>query len=43
VGDQYDANDNGVIDLEEVYKAIDDYFDDLISLEEVYEIIALYF
>ena len=42
---QYDANDNGEIDLEEVYRAIDDYFDydDRITLAEVYQVVDLYF
>ena len=41
----YDANDNGVIDLDEVFTAIDDYFDydDRLTLEEIYEIVDLYF
>ena len=42
---RYDANDNNEIDLDEVFKAIDDYFDydDRLTLEEVYEIVDLYF
>ena len=42
---RYDANDNNKIDLDEVFKAIDDYFDyaDRLTLEEVYEIVDLYF
>ena len=42
---RYDANDNDEIDLNEVFKAIDDYFDydDRLTLEEVYEIVDLYF
>ena len=42
---RYDANDNDEIDLDEVFKAIDDYFDydDRLTLEEVYEIVDLYF
>ena len=42
---RYDANDNDKIDLDEVFKAIDDYFDyvDRLTLEEVYEIVDLYF
>ena len=43
--DRYDENGNDVIDLDEVFKAIDDYFDydDRVTLEEVYEIVDLYF
>ena len=42
---KYDANNNGGIDLNEVFTAIDDYFDydDRITLEEVYELVDLYF
>ena len=42
---RYDANDNDEIDLDEVFKAIDDYFDydDRLTLEEVYELVDLYF
>ena len=42
---RYDENDNDEIDLDEVFKAIDDYFDydDRLTLEEVYEIVDLYF
>ena len=42
---RYDANDNDEIDLDEVFTAIDDYFDydDRLTLEEVYEIVDLYF
>ena len=41
----YDANNNGKIDRDEVFTAIDDYFDydDRITLEEVFEIVGLYF
>ena len=43
--DRYDANGNGEIDLDEVFTAIDDYFDydDRLTLEEVFEIVDLYF
>ena len=43
--DRYDENGNAEIDLDEVFKAIDDYFDyaDRLTLEEVYEIVDLYF
>ena len=43
--DRYDANDSGEIDLDEVFTAIDDYFDyvDRLTLEEVFEIVDLYF
>ena len=42
---RYDANDNDEIDLDEVFTAIDDYFDydDRLTLEEVFEIVDLYF
>ena len=42
---RYDENDNDEIDLDEVFKAIDDYFDydDRLTLEEMYEIVDLYF
>ena len=42
---RYDANDNDEIELDEVFKAIDDYFDydDRLTLEEIYEIVDLYF
>ena len=43
--DRYDANDNDEIDLDEVFKAIDDYFDfdDRLTLAEIYELVDLYF
>ena len=43
--ERYDANDSGEIDLDEVFTAIDDYFDydDRLTLEEVFEIVDLYF
>ena len=42
---RYDVNGNGEIDLDEVFTAIDDYFDydDRLTLEEVFEIVDLYF
>ena len=40
---RYDADDSGDIDLSEVNKAIDDYFDDLITLTDVNTVIDLYF
>ena len=42
---RYDDNNNKVIDLEEVFRAIDDYFDydDRLTLVEVYEVVDLYF
>ena len=43
LGSRYDADNNDVIDLEEVLPAIADYFDDRISLEDLLEIIKLYF
>ena len=39
----YDANDNYIVDLEEVIAAIGDYFDDEISKDDVIELIKLYF
>ena len=43
--ERYDGNDNNEIDLDEVFKAIDDYFDydDRLTLAEIYELIDLYF
>ena len=43
--ERYDANDNDEIDLDEVFKAIDDYFDfsDRLTLAEIYELVDLYF
>ena len=43
LGSRYDANRDRKIDRDEVFAAIDDYFDDLISREEVFDIIELYF
>ena len=42
---RYDDNNNNEIDLDEVFTAIDDYFDydDRITLAEIYELIDLYF
>ena len=35
---------DGVLQLDEVYAAIDDYFDnDALTLEQVYELVDLYF
>ena len=39
----YDANDNYMIDRDEVIAAVGDYFDDEISLDDVIELIKLYF
>ena len=39
----YDANNNGTIERDEVFLAIDDYFDGLIDRDEVFEIIEYYF
>jgi len=39
----YDANDNGLIEKEEVVKAIVDYFDGLITKTQVMEVLQLYF
>ena len=43
LGDQYDANSNGVIERSEVITAIRDYFADEISRDDVIAIIRLYF
>ena len=44
LGDRYDKNRDGVLQVEEVYAAIDDYFDGTgITLDEVLAIINLYF
>ena len=43
VGSRFDANRDRKIDREEVFEAIDDYFDGLITREEVFDIIGLYF
>ena len=43
LGSKYDADNNEVIDREEVLAAIADYFNDRISLEAVLEVISLYF
>ena len=40
---RYDENGNDEIDLDEVFTAIDDYFEERLTLEEVFEIIDLYF
>ena len=42
---QYDSNDNGAIEKNEVFNAIDDYFDydDRITKDEVLDLIDLYF
>ena len=38
------GNGDGVLDLEEVYAAVDDYFDNnALTLEQVYELVDLYF
>ena len=43
LGNRYDANDDDVIQRDEVISAIKDYFSDLITREEVIEVIKLYF
>ena len=43
LGDRYDANNNGVIERDEVITAIRHYFGDLISRDDVITIIRLYF
>ena len=40
---QYDANGDGVIDIGELFSAIDDYFDGRIGISELFTIIDLYF
>ena len=43
--DSYDANDDGMIDADEVLNAVEDYFDDVsgIGSERVLDIVELYF
>ena len=43
--ERYDADGNDRIDLDEVFKAIDDYFDydDRLTVEEINELVDLYF
>ena len=43
LGIQYDANDDGAIDRDEVIEAIKDYFADRISRDETIAVIKLYF
>ena len=43
LGIQYDANENGVIDRDEVITAITDYFDDSLTRDETIAVIKLYF
>ena len=43
LGSRYDADNNEMIDLEEVLATIADYFNDRIRLEEVLEVVKLYF
>ena len=43
LADSYDADDNGVIDVDEVLNAVDDYFDDLIGVDRVLDIVDHYF
>ena len=43
LGNRYDANDDRVIQRDEVISAIKDYFNDVITREETIEIIKLYF
>ena len=40
---QYDANNNLMIEFDEVLAAVKDYFDDRITLEAVLEIVKVYF
>lgn len=39
----YDINDSDIIEKNEVFEAIIDYFDDRIEKNEVLEVIILYF
>ena len=39
----YDANDDGALQLDEVYQAVDDYFDEEITLQDALDVIARYF
>lgn len=41
--DRYDVNDDGRIDISEVFTAIDDYFDNVIDFAQLAEVIDLYF
>ena len=43
VGDQYDTNNNGVIDLDEALDAVAAYFQGVLDLEGALDIIELYF
>ena len=43
LGNRYDANDDRVIQRNEVISAIKDYFGDIITREETIEVIKLYF
>ena len=43
LGNRYDANDDGIIQRDEVISAIKDYFNNLITREETIEVIKLYF
>ena len=43
LADSYDGNENGMIDVDEVLNAVDDYFDDLIEVDRVLDIVELYF
>ena len=43
LGDRYDANNDGRIDKDEIFIAIDDYFDSVITKAEIFELIDLYF
>ena len=41
--ERYDANNSGIIDLEEALDAIDDHFDGILDLEGALDVIDLYF
>ena len=43
VGDPYDLNRDGIIDKDEVLKAVADYFAELIERDEVLALVARYF
>ena len=40
---RYDADNDGMIVISELFSAIDDYFDDKISISELFEVIDAYF
>ena len=42
-GNPYDANGDGEIDIDELFAAINDYFNDVINIDELFVVINLYF